>query len=134
MTRTGTHGAWKAMRRRALALALLRLVIVGSIVAGCPEQTAVWVDDGTPVSELVFHLGRTPGRSRAIRVDFLTISSCTQASGPNAIAWAIDRRTSALVDHIAYGVAPSGFVTARAAGELRPGCYYAEIQGEGSAF
>lgn len=118
------------------------MVVLGTMFASiapsaCPEESALWILDGSTPDSLVFGLGREPGKEESVDFGALLVEKCdSTCSGKKTRMWAIEDPPSdsvrAFASRVTYGVVPSGFVEDRPAEHLTVGCYLAAIMGTGS--
>jgi len=116
--------------RRPLAIVLV--AIFAGVATGCPEKSAVWIEQGSTSQHLVFGLGRTVGGRAPDNFYGMTVSRCgADGTAQNAI-WAIARTDEVPVPtRVVYGEPPSGYRTVKGPERLQPGCYQAADAGSG---
>lgn len=120
---------------RPIAAALLLFL------AGCPELSAIWIDQGSTTAHLVFRLADKRGGTRPPFVGVFRVDRCvpdTTRPGPRPMWGAgVGREAkNAELSKIQYGVLPPGYEKlmgqADTALTLTPGCYRATMDGTGS--
>jgi hypothetical protein len=114
----------------------LSLVLVAAVtVLGCPEQTAVWVEDGSTATDLIFGVGRyRDGRGPPLsNLPTLVVQRCTEPEADEDVVWQIAIRDieAPVPARIRYGEPPPGYYSMVGPGDLTPGCYEADILGSG---
>lgn len=122
----------------------LKSLIVAStclLVAGCPQETSIWIVPGSSADQLVFVLGEERGRSQPISTSLVRVDRCEavadQGNYPSATeaAWFVEKEIGPHVklSQVTYGEVPQGYRETQPAEPLeRPGCYLATISGTGA--
>jgi hypothetical protein len=115
--------------RRILSLGVLAAALA---LTGCPEQTAVWIEDGSTAEQLSFGVGKTEGGAALGNLAGLTVFPCQADGTPQNAVWVIARSgEGAVPSRVVYGQAPTGYRTVKGPEPLPPGCYMAGISGSG---
>jgi hypothetical protein len=110
-------------------VALLLLAAVG----GCPQRTAVWVEQGSTAQHVVFGVADKRGGTRAVAVGVLRVQQCGGPTTGSGAWWVVG--PSAGTDslrQIVYGQTPAGWVSEQGPRALTPGCYEVEVSGTGT--
>jgi hypothetical protein len=105
-------------------------VVLLLLLTGCPQETAVWVAEGSTTDDLTLVFGRKRGRERTIS-GFVRVDRCDDAnrSGYDGRAlWLVSVDTS----RITYGVTGPGASEQMKAERLTPDCYFVSMSGTGS--
>lgn len=115
----------------------LTLVLGGTVaLLACPEQTAVWVEDGSTATHMVFGVGRYRDRRDPPLTELPTfiVQRCTEPEADDDVVWqiAIDSSEAPVPSRIRYGEPPAGYVTKVGPRDLVPGCYDALTLGSGT--
>jgi hypothetical protein len=113
------------MRRLKTGLPLLLLLLTG-----CPQETAVWIAEGSTAADLTLVFGRKRHRERRISA-VVRVERCDDAnrgSYDGKALWLVSVDTS----HITYGVAGPGVSEEMKASPLTPDCYFVSMSGTGS--
>ncbi len=99
----------------------------------CQQKTAVWVEQGSTVSQLVLRFGEKHGRPGGAQIGVVRVYGCDGASsGPGAF-WAVGPHGgTADFTRLVYGETPPGFVSDEGPLPLTPGCYKVAISGTGT--
>ena len=116
----------------------LWLPLVGALtVLACPEQNAVWVEEGSSADSLVFGVGRfRDGRGPPLSsVPTFVVLRCTEPDADEDVVWQVVVADSQapVPDRIRYGTPPVGYHSTVGPQDLAPGCYQAAIVGSGRA-
>ena len=116
--------------RRTLLVALAGIIV--EVATGCPQKSAVWIEDGSTSQHLVFRLGRSVGGGPPDDFYGMTVSRCgADGTAQNAV-WAVARSQDVPVPiRVVYGEAPAGYRTVKGPDPLQPGCYEAADSGSG---
>jgi len=113
-------------------------VVIGTVLLaatslGCPEANAIWVEEASTATSLVFRISTRRGGLDAIRPGYLQVTDCEDEPGTSRTLWMIvSEQNGDPLTRIAYGVAPSGYSTVTEARVLSSGCYTARLAGTGS--
>ena len=108
--------------RPACAVLLLALT-------GCPEQTAVWIGEGSSARDLTLVFGRERGEEERISAH-VQIDRCEdrdRSPSDDRLVWAFQVDTS----RVTYGQTGPGIMDASPARPLTAGCYYVGVSGTG---
>lgn len=100
------------------------------LLAACPQETAVWVAEGSTASELTLVFGRERGRERPISV-FVRVDRCedpNRGAYDGKALWMADINAS----RATYGVPGPGVSEQMKPEPLTPGCYYVSTTGTGA--
>jgi hypothetical protein len=114
----------------------LSVLLVGSLmVLACPERTAVWVEEGSTATNLLFGVARYRDRQGPPLSDLptLIVQRCTEPEADEDVVWQIVVGDSQppVPTQIRYGEPPPGYRSRVAPRKLTPGCYLALILGSG---
>ena len=102
-------------------------------LAACPEPSAVWIEEGSTASHLVFGMASTRGGHGDFAFYYLRVSNCGGPYMHEGAVWLISRHDGrAEVHRIVYGEPPPGFASEQGPKPLTPGCYAVKVDGTGS--
>jgi hypothetical protein len=114
------------------------LILIGALtLLACPEQNAVWVEDGSTPTNLTFGVGRyRDGRGPPLgQLLLFAVRQCLVGDEREVLVWEILREDSLppIPTRIRYGEPPPGYTTRVRPQDLVPGCYEAFLLGSGRA-
>ena len=102
-------------------------------LASCPEVSAVWIEEGSTASHLVFGMASKRGGHGNFAFYGLRVSNCGGPYIREGAVWLVLRGVGNEVVHrIVYGEPPPGFVSEQGPKPLVPGCYAVTVDGTGS--
>lgn len=109
----------------------LALVGIAILVTGCPKQTAIWVEEGSTSTRLLFRIASERGAEVPVNFQVLNVSRCESGERYWVISSTHEGVSPPL--QVQYGVVPEGYATSVEAKPLGPGCYLASVIGTGRA-
>lgn len=105
------------MTMRSLSPRLLLrsgLVTAAVILTGCPERTAVWLEEGQSIGDATFVLGRSSGSQASIPLRMARVDRCEDLVGPSfppadQAVWAVlADEDPPLLSSLRFGELPEG--------------------------
>ena len=114
------------------------LILIGALMLlACPEQNAVWIEDGSTTTNLTFGVGRDrDGRGPPLsQLILFAVRQCLVGDDSEVLVWEIMQEDTLLPipTRIRYGEPPPGYITRVGPQDLVPGCYEAFLLGSGRA-
>lgn len=109
-------------------------VLLAFALAGCPQDTEVWIAAGSSADAVMLSFGRTRERAEDVAIGDVTVAACSDSaqSRLGATLWRVTSPSGARLLHQArYGETPGGFRIETGPTRLAPGCYIALISGTG---
>jgi hypothetical protein len=121
------------MRKARNGAASVCVLALAALVTGCPKDTAIWVQEGSTAGNLVFVLGKEPGKPEPVGIGVLSVRPCGATEGDRATAlWIIEGSGGTQpLERVRYGITPQDFVATVEAKPIGPGCYRVDISGSG---
>ena len=124
-SRMGRINSSRLRRCRSGAVCLLLIAV------GCPQETAVWIENGSTLERLVFRVADKRDSDKIVEIGVLRVNSCSLPDS-GAGSWVIGGRSGTVpVQRIVYGEPPPGFASYMGPDPLAPGCYRVSISGSG---
>jgi len=112
------------------------VLTVCAFLTSCPDDMAVWVVEGSTVTQLEFAVGREMGDERSVKFHGMGVTSCDSGIGVTNDLWGIlaTNDVDTYPSRVVYGDRPDGFELLNPPAELVPGCYVISILGKQSRF
>ena len=108
-------------------------VLMVSLTTACPQVSTIWLEPGSTVTHLLFHIARSRGSDRPVAVGVFRVDRCKDpADYRSAGMWVIGGKKGTVYQReVVYARLPDGFEENHPARPLTPGCYQATVSGTG---
>ncbi len=108
------------------------LMLLTPILAGCPQRSAVWIEQGSTATHLTLGLGKKRGTPGGADIGVIRVYRCDSPATGEGAMWVVGPSGGTNdVRRIVYGETPPGFVSNQGPHPLTPGCYRVDVSGTG---
>ena len=128
------EGAVWLVNRTRLVTTLRRIAWLAGVIGltACPQRTAVWIEQGSTASHVIFGIADTRHGSGRVSIGVVRVYGCEAPDGGQGAMWVVSPKNgTANVHQLVYGETPPGFVSDQGPRPLAPGCYRVAISGTG---
>jgi hypothetical protein len=126
------------MERFGRIVSWLRLIALAGIIptSACPQETSVWIIQGSTLEHLTFGIGFKSGVEVSANTRVLRVDPCEKRDLKlEGAMWVVASGIQSPVypTRVEYGSPPAGFESVAGPHTLLPGCYHVTISGTGSS-